>query len=75
MSENRKVIGGDGRQLIYVPMTGDTRASTSAQAPVPNPDVVMPSLPGTTAVEASRDPGRPVGRPTGRSSGREEGSR
>lgn len=74
LSENRKVIGGDGRQLIYVPMTGDTRPSTSAPAAVANPDVVMPSLPGA-AVEASRDPGRPVGRPTGRPSGREEGSR
>ena len=52
LSENRKVIGGDGRQLIYVPMTGDTRPSTSAPAAVANPDVVMPSLPGA-AVEAS----------------------
>jgi len=74
LSENRKVIGGDGRQLIYVPMTGDTRPATSASG-VPNPDVVMPSLPGTTAAEPSRDPGRPTGRPTGRPSGREEGSR
>ena len=74
LSENRKVIGGDGRQLIYVPMTGDTRPTTSAPAAVANPDVVMPSLPGA-AVEASRDPGRPVGRATGRPSGREEGSR
>ncbi len=74
LSENRKVIGGDGRQLIYVPMTGDTRPTTSAPPGVTNPEVVMPSLPGAAA-EASRDPGRPVGRPTGRPSGREEGSR
>lgn len=70
LSENRKIIGGDGRQLIYVPMPGDTRTSTNA-APAVTPEVMLPSLPASTAVDGVRNAERPTTRPTGR----EEGSR
>ncbi len=72
LSENRKVIGGDGRQLLYVPLPGDSRATGTA--PAPAPEVVLPAINGTGSSQA-RDPGRPTGRPAGRPSGREEASR
>ncbi|MET4679283.1 FtsH protease activity modulator HflK [Stenotrophomonas rhizophila] len=70
LSENRKIIGGDGRQLIYVPMPGDNRTSSNA-APAVTPEVMLPSLPASTAVDGVRNAERPTTRPTGR----EEGSR
>ncbi|WIH05870.1 FtsH protease activity modulator HflK [Xanthomonas translucens pv. graminis] len=74
LSENRKVIGGDGRQLIYVPMPADGGKSSSA-APAPSAsggmptlpqEVLMPSLSGGPA-ESIRSPER-----TPRPNGREE---
>ena len=32
LTENRKIIGGDSRQLIYVPMQGKGDAASNAQA-------------------------------------------
>ena len=64
LANNRKVVGGDGRQLIYVPMQGAN--ATSMQAPATQailPDLVSPT------VEAVADPARP-----GRK-GREESTR
>ena len=67
LANNRKVVGGDGRQLIYVPMQG----ANTTQPAVPTqgilPDLVSPT------VEATADPARP-GR-QGRSAGREENVR
>jgi len=71
LSENRKIIGGDGRQLIYVPMPGDSRTSSTNAAPAVTPEVMLPSLPASTAVDGVRNAERPTTRPTGR----EEGSR
>jgi membrane protease subunit HflK len=71
LSENRKIIGGDGRQLIYVPMPGDNRTSSTNAAPAVTPEVMLPSLPASTAVDGVRNAERPTTRPTGR----EEGSR
>ncbi len=71
LSENRKIIGGDGRQLIYVPMPGDSRTSSTNAAPAVTPEVMLPSLPASTAVDGVRNTERPTTRPTGR----EEGSR
>ncbi len=45
LAENRKVVGGDGRQLIYVPMPGQPGAAPSAP-PVLPPDVVVPQASG-----------------------------
>jgi len=48
LSENRKVVGGDGRQLIYVPM--GQGATTTATSSVPNvlpADLVAPTITST----------------------------
>ncbi|RZA21023.1 MAG: FtsH protease activity modulator HflK [Lysobacteraceae bacterium] len=67
LAGNRTVVGGDGRQLIYVPMQGANAAqsagSTQAQAQAILPDLVSPT------VEATTDQARP-----GRK-GREENAR
>jgi membrane protease subunit HflK len=68
LKENRKVIGGDGRQLIYVPMP-DNRAgaaTTGSSTPLVTPEVMMPSLPTSTPVDGVRNTERPTTRPTGR---------
>lgn len=39
LADNRTVVGGDGRQLIYVPMPGQG----AAQPPLLTPDMVSPS--------------------------------
>ena len=39
LAENRKVVGGDGRQLIYVPMG----QGAQAQQPLLTPEVLAPS--------------------------------
>ncbi|WP_369939812.1 FtsH protease activity modulator HflK [Xanthomonas medicagonis] len=78
LAENRKVVGGDGRQLIYVPMPADgAKGGASGAAPAPSPssnggvptlpqEVLMPSLSSSPA-ESIRSPER-----TPRPSGREE---
>ncbi|MCG2963577.1 hypothetical protein, partial [Escherichia coli] len=68
LAENRKVIGGDGRQLIYVPMP-DNRAGAAAGnsgTPLVTPEVMMPSLPASTPVDGVRNAERPTTRPTTR---------
>jgi len=60
LAENRKVVGGDGRQLIYVPMPG-TDAGGSGGPPVIPSDVL--SQPGSSAVPAAPQP-RNTPRPT-----------
>ena len=66
LATNRKVVGGDGRQLIYVPMQGANAAPPAvAPAQAALPDLVSPTVNATT-----EDPVRP-GR-KGRSEGREE---
>jgi len=71
LSENRKIIGGDGRQVLYVPLPGDARGSGAAPSPVVNPELALPTV-GTGSAVESRDAGRPAGRPSGRPSGRGE---
>jgi membrane protease subunit HflK len=58
LAENRKVIGGDGRQLIYVPMPAD--AGKSQAQPQLTPEAVMPALSGAT--DSVRNPDRSVSR-------------
>ena len=67
LAGNRKVVGGDGRQLIYVPMQGATTTAPAAPTQALLPELVSP------AVEATADPARP-GR-QGRNAGREESVR
>jgi membrane protease subunit HflK len=76
LGHNRKVVGGDGRQLIYVPM------DANAQAKALPPASTLPRLPTDTLLPAVQsaggsdsasstptDPLRPP-RPTGREEGR-----
>src|SRR5690606_14906921 len=41
LAQNRTVVGGDGRQLIYVPMNGEGGAS---RQPLLTPDMVGPNV-------------------------------
>jgi membrane protease subunit HflK len=43
LAENHKIIGGDSRQLIYVPMAGKG-GSQAANAPLLTPDVLSPTV-------------------------------
>lgn len=56
MADNRKVVGGDGRQLIYVPMNGAAGQGTGNVTPSPmlSPELIAPTVNATTA-----DPPRP----------------
>ena len=62
LSENRKVIGGDGKQLIYVPMPAD--AGKAAAAPQLTPETVMPAVTGST--DSVRNSDRSVSRSVSR---------
>jgi len=59
LAENRKVVGGDGRQLIYVPMPGGDSGG-SGQPPVIPADVLSQ---GSSAVPLA-PPQRNTPRPT-----------
>ncbi len=60
LSENRKVIGGDGRQLIYVPMPGT--ASGAAAPGVLPADLAAPTVNATTDEPRPERGTRPDGR-------------
>ena len=66
LADNRTIVGGDSRQLLYVPMTGGQGAAPRQPAPVLSPDVLDP----VTATEPATRAGR-----TTRPRGREESSR
>ena len=66
LAENRTVVGGDGRQLIYVPMHGGKAPAGATTAP---PATLAPELISPT-VEATAEPARSVR--SGRAAGREE---
>lgn len=64
LAGNRKVVGGDGRQLIYVPMPAQPSNPAAATAPpVLPPEAVMPTVESTPSSirSAERSP-RPTGR-------------
>ena len=74
LAGNRVIVGGDGKQLIYLPMpaTGATgpAGATTGSAPAPAPEFVAPAVDATAAgVRPGRD-ARPAGR-----DGREEATR
>ncbi|MGS0577758.1 FtsH protease activity modulator HflK [Xanthomonas oryzae pv. oryzicola] len=62
LSENRKVIGSDGRQVIYVPLPADASkpATASGNAGMPSmvPQDVLLNPPQSTSSEAIRNPER-----------------
>lgn len=63
LAENRKVIGGDGRQLIYVPMTGQgsSGGGNDNSPPVLPAEVLSPAV-GADRGESAR--GQSTPRPT-----------
>ncbi|WP_324308014.1 FtsH protease activity modulator HflK [Thermomonas sp.] len=65
LAKNRKVVGGDGRQLIYVPMTDAAKTVTPTQALLP--DLVSPAVQATEQA-TEQNSARPArgGRPAGR---------
>lgn len=69
LSENRKIVGGDSRQLIYVPMPDGNTPTQRSSTPVLTPDMLEPVTTTGNAVDADRS-GR-----TPRPDGREEVSR
>ena len=60
LSQNRKVVGGDSRQLIYVPMAG-ANATAPAAPPVLPADIAAPSVNATGDIRPERSE-RPSGR-------------
>ena len=63
LSQNRKVVGGDGKQLIYVPMPAQNGAPAATAPTVLPSDAVMPAV--ESRAPSSTPNERPV-RPTGR---------
>jgi len=68
LSENRTIVGGDGRNVIYVPMGERRTPAPAPNSPLLTPDLLAPP----TSVEPA-DTARPTRSP--RSSGREEVTR
>lgn len=70
LSGNRKIVGGDSRQLIYVPMAEQAapKAAASIVPPLLSPELLAPSVTATEESDAR------VGR-TARPVGREEPTR
>ncbi len=64
LSGNRKVVGGDSRQLIYVPMAEQPRSGNtgaSEKAPLLTPDIISPSVTSEADARVGRT-SRPLGR-------------
>ena len=61
LAENRKVVGADSRQLIYVPMpgAGGQSASAGSAPPVVPPDVVVPETGAADTNGLPRPPRQP----------------
>ena len=62
LADNRKVVGGDSRQLIYVPMTGQGGSAP----PLLTPEIVSPTVNATSEeaaapVRSTPRPERPAG--------------
>jgi membrane protease subunit HflK len=67
LGENRKVVGGDGRQLIYVPMPAAGGANGNAPDNTPSPpvlpaDIASPTVNATTGDARPERSARPTGR-------------
>jgi membrane protease subunit HflK len=62
LAQNRKVVGGDGKQLIYVPMPAQNGAPAPAAPALLPSEVVMPAVQSTAPSSSSERPARPTGR-------------
>ena len=56
LADNRKVVGGDGRQLIYVPMAPQGGGTTNSQPPVLPQDIIAPPVSSTPESNLPRPP-------------------
>jgi len=59
LAENRKIVGGDSRQLIYVPMEdkrGGTTSNAASNPPLLTPEVLSPTSESTDSARPSRSP-------------------
>ncbi len=61
LARNRKIVGGDGRQLIYVPMQGAGAPPPSSAAQALLPELVSPAVEAAPSARQGRS-GRPEGR-------------
>ena len=61
LADNRKIVGGDSRQLIYVPMDDHRGTTAASSAPLLTPDVLAPAS-GTDSNDSARPSRSP--RPT-----------
>lgn len=57
LARNRVVVGGDGRQLVYVPLSAPAAPANPSAAPPLLPDVLSPTVSATPA-DADARPGR-----------------
>ncbi|MFT3756792.1 MAG: FtsH protease activity modulator HflK [Pseudoxanthomonas sp.] len=63
LAQNRKVVGGDGKQIIYVPMTAQAGGAESAAVPGPLvSEMTMPAVESTPSARTDVRPSRPVER-------------
>jgi len=62
LAQNRKVVGGDGKQLIYVPMPAQNGAPAAPAPAVLPSDVLMPPVRSTVPSNPNERPARPTGR-------------
>src|SRR5690606_13713637 len=72
LGDNRKVVGGDSRQLIYVPMDnagGGSTGSSQERQPLVTPELLVPEVQGSDT-RGGRGPG-----PTGREEASRGGTR
>ena len=61
LARNRKIVGGDGRQLIYVPMQGAGVSPPSSATQTLLPELVSPAVEAAPSARQGRS-GRPEGR-------------
>jgi membrane protease subunit HflK len=69
LAQNRTIVGGDSRQLLYIPMAPAAGGNAASPAPSSGPLVVPDVLAPVTATDGSR-PGRTGREPRGTESGR-----
>ena len=70
LAGNRTIVGGDGKQLIYVPMPAAGSNGSAATAPLLTPEIVVPAVDASTPSARPGRESRVEGRP-----GREDSSR
>ncbi len=60
LGDNRKIVGGDGRQLIYVPMGGAQGAGAPTPSPMLTPELMSPTVEAAPAPPPRQTTPRPT---------------